>query len=132
MVVGGLVDRWGRPGAWARMGMLLAVLLTAGCASQDRPLEMVSGMGAIYPPAAKAEGVEGYVVVGYDVTREGRVTNTRVVRSSPPGVFDEAALEAVSRWRFNAPTEGGEPQRVEGLESRLDFSLGEAEAYRDY
>jgi protein TonB len=116
-----------------RTPLLLAmVLLLGACASGQRPLQLVSGTGAVYPPQARAEGVEGYVVVRYDVGVDGRVSNVRVVSASPAGVFDESAVQAVSRWRFNPPERNGEPQPVQGLESRLDFSLGGGEAYEDY
>jgi TonB family protein len=111
--------------------LTLAVVLS-GCASSDRPLQLLSGTGAVYPPQARAEGVEGYAVVRYDVDTEGRVGNARVVASSPQGVFDESALQAVSRWRFRPAERNGEPLAVNGLESRLDFVLKGGEAYADY
>lgn len=111
--------------------LLLAVLLLAGCAGGTRTLPLVSATGAVYPPQARAEGIEGYVVVRYDVDADGRVFNARVVDASPRGVFDESALAAVSRWRFRAPRgEGATP--VTGLQSRLVFELGDADRYRDY
>ena len=116
----------------SRLVLLLCVALAAGCASGNRPLQLVSGTGAIYPPDARTRGVEGYVVVGYDVDVEGRVVNPRVIESVPPDVFDESALQAVSRWRFRAPEKGGEAQPVSGLHSRLNFVLGDGKAYADY
>jgi len=112
--------------------LIFAGLLLVGCASGNRPLQLVSGTGAVYPAQARAEGVEGYVVVRSDVGVDGLVRNARVVASSPRDVFDEAAVQAVSRWRFRPPERGGEPQPVNGLQSRLDFTLEGGEAYRDY
>jgi periplasmic protein TonB len=110
---------------------LVALLLTA-CASNDRPLQLVSGTGPVYPPQARSQGVEGYAVVRYDVDTEGRVGNVRVVASSPQGVFDESARQAVSRWQFRPAERNGQPHAVNGLESRLDFVLKGGEAYADY
>jgi periplasmic protein TonB len=110
---------------------LLAVLLT-GCASQDRPLQLVSGTGPVYPPLARSQGVEGYAVVRYDVDTNGRVGNVRVVASSPRGVFDESAVQAVSRWEFRPAQRNGQPHAVNGLESRIEFVLKGGEAYADY
>lgn len=112
--------------------LFVSVLLLAGCAAGNRPMQLASGAGAVYPPNARAAGVEGYVVVRYDVDTEGRVSNVRVVESSPPGVFEESAVQAVSRWRFNPATRRGEPQAVEGMVSRLDFALEGAEEYEEY
>lgn len=53
-----------------------------------------------YPPAARRGGKEGWVDVQFTITAKGRVTNPRVVGSSPKGVFDRAARRAVQRWRF--------------------------------
>lgn len=111
---------------------MCALLLVIGCASGNRPLQLLSGAGAVYPPQARAQGIEGHVVVRYDVDVEGRVRNVRVVSASPPDVFDEAAVQAVSRWRFRALERGGEPQPVNGLESRLEFTVEGGENYRDY
>lgn len=116
----------------AGAALALAVLLLAGCASQNRPLQLESGAGAIYPPQARAQGVEGYAVVRYDVDVEGRVRNARVVASAPQGVFDESALQAVSRWKFTPAQRNGQPHAVNNLESRLDFLLRGGEAYADH
>ena len=116
---------------WLASAALIAGLLLAGCAGNQRSLPLVSATGAIYPPAARAEGIEGYVVVQYDVDAEGRVVNPRVVEATPAGVFEESALQAISRWRFRSPLQDGEPVPVEDLRSRLDFSVGGAEAYQD-
>jgi len=122
-----------RAGRGMRPALILAAaLLLAGCAGGNRPLQLVSGTGAFYPPLAREQGIEGHVVVRYDVDVEGRVRNARAVSAAPPDVFDEAAVQAVSRWRFNAPLRAGEPQPVTGIESRLDFTLKGGDAYEDY
>lgn len=108
------------------------LVLLASCAGGNRALHLVSGAGAVYPPQARAQGVEGHVVVRYDVDAEGRVQNARVVDARPPDVFDEAALQAVSRWRFRPARQEGEPEPVSGLESRLDFTLEGDDPYADY
>jgi TonB family protein len=114
------------------LGLAAAVLVLSGCASRDAPLQLLSGAGAIYPPDARAAGVEGYVVVRYDVGPDGRVAEPRVVRAEPRGVFEESALQAVSRWRFSEPKRDGAPTTVQGVESRLDFRLSGGEAYQNY
>jgi TonB family protein len=119
-----------------RLVRLAAVALLsswlAGCASTDRPLQLVSAAGPVYPPQARSQGIEGYAVVRYDVDAEGRVGNVRVVESSPRGVFDESARQAVSRWQFRPAERNGQPSAVNGLESRLDFVLKGGETYADY
>ncbi len=109
----------------------LIVLVTAACASANRPLQLLSGAGPIYPEAARAEGIEGNVTVRYDVDTEGVVRNAVVVASEPPGIFDEAALKAVRSWRFNAPLLDGQRMPANGRESKLSFRLGNSD-YDNY
>lgn len=61
-----------------------------------------------YPPAARASGVEGTVVVRAVVRKNGRVSNVQIVKDLPFGLGD-AAASAVRRWRFRPATYQGEP-----------------------
>lgn len=109
---------------------LLAIVLAA-CVSSSPPL-FVSGADMVYPPGAKAEGIEGYVVVRYDVTAQGMVVNAEVVEAEPEGVFEEAALASIVHWRFRAATVGGKPVETPGLVSTLRFKLGTGDEYLAY
>ncbi|MCZ6618013.1 MAG: energy transducer TonB [Gammaproteobacteria bacterium] len=109
------------------------LLLLAGClGSYNRPIQLVSFVGPSYPETARLQKVEGTVIVRYDVTVEGVVHNVRVASAEPPGVFDDAALAAVRRWRYNAPILDGERQPVRNMESRVTFVLGNTEQYDEY
>ena len=55
-----------------------------------------------YPREALRNGTSGEVTVEITVGRDGSVIAARVVRSTPRGVFDNAALETVKRWRYGA------------------------------
>lgn len=105
-------------------GVALAVLV-AGCAGAYRPLQFIGGTDLVYPPSAKAAGIEGHVVVAYDVTVEGRVVNAVVAEAEPPGVFNEAALAAVRSWRFRPQLLRGEPAEAPDRVSEVLFRLGE-------
>jgi len=61
----------------------------------------------LFPPRAMFDGV---VMVEVLVGTEGRVTESRVVRSAPP--FDGAALDAVNQWRFRPARVKGAPAAV--------------------
>ena len=70
-------------------------------------LKVVSSPSPRYPPEALRAGTAGEVLVEITVGTDGSVTNARVVRASPPRVFDREALNAVRRWKFepiDAPT----------------------------
>ena len=121
----------------ARLGRHLCALLTAALlgacmGGHDRPMQLVEDAGPMYPEAARAEGIEGWVRLRYDISIDGRVENLRVQESSPPGVFDAAALAAVARWRYRAPVIDGAPSAVSGVVSTLRFELGAAERYEGY
>lgn len=106
------------------MWLIAAALLFAGCASQDRPLQLSSGAAPIYPPQAQAQGLEGEVTVQYDVTNQGVVINAVVVASSSGQVFDAAALQAVTSWKFTPARRGGVAIAQQALVSTLTFKVG--------
>lgn len=62
-----------------------------------------------YPPAARRLDQHGVVLVRVYVNREGRPDEVRLARSSGVGVLDEAALGAVSGWKFAPARRGAEP-----------------------
>jgi protein TonB len=75
-----------------------------------------------YPPAAQSAGQEGWVDLEFTVTRTGTVEDVQVIDASPAGVFDEAASDAVARWRFRPVEANGVavPQRAK-LRMRFDL-----------
>ena len=102
---------------------LLLVACLAGCAVQQRPLQLISGAGPIYPPEAKAAGIEGEVVVAYRVTVAGLVEAAEVVSAEPAELFDQAALEAIARFRYRPRLEDGVPVAVPRVLSTIRFRL---------
>lgn len=115
-----------------KMPVILLVAALLGCASADRPLQLLAGEGPRYPSQARADGIEGEVVVGYDVTAAGQVANAFVISAQPAGLFDAAALQAVRSWQFKAPVVAGVSQAVQGLQSTVMFRLGQADEYDKY
>ncbi|MEQ8952737.1 MAG: energy transducer TonB [Gammaproteobacteria bacterium] len=76
-----------------------------------------------YPQAAERDGIEGYVVVAFTVTSSGSVENIRIVDSSPAGVFDQSALRAATRLRFEPRLVAGSAVAVDNVEYRFDWNL---------
>ena len=113
------------------LGLLVTTLLVA-CASGNRPLQLVSGAGPVYPPAAQAEGIEGFVTLAYDVSVSGVVENIRVVEAEPPQIFDAAAIKALSSWKFVPAKRDGQAIASEGRVSTISFQLGGSDAYDRY
>ena len=78
----------------------------------DEPPVLEKIVQPIYPVAARKAGVEGKVVLSIVIDREGRVVELEVVESEPPGVFDEAVIEALRKWRYRPAIKDGEPVAV--------------------
>lgn len=75
-----------------------------------------------YPDHARRRGIEGYVKLAFVINAQGRVSNIRIVESSPANVFDRPARRAAARWRFTPRTEQGmavEREAIKTLEFRL-------------
>lgn len=71
-----------------------------------------------YPLTALRRKLEGDVTVAFTIQPDGSVASPRVVAATKPGLFDQAALAATSRWRFQA---GAAPTEVtRQLRFRLD------------
>ncbi|MDQ8698732.1 TonB family protein [Hyphomicrobium sp. LHD-15] len=65
-----------------------------------------------YPTGARAQKIEGNVVVAYSVSASGAVSNVRVVSASPPGIFNSATIAAVQKWRFKPSPQGAQGRRT--------------------
>jgi len=76
-----------------------------------------------YPQRAIAGNIEGWVQVRFTVTAIGTVRDAVVVDSEPSTVFDDAALKAIARWRYNPRVENGEAVERVGLQTMIRFTL---------
>jgi TonB family protein len=74
-----------------------------------------------YPAEALAAGIEGFVDVRFTISPSGVVNSPEIAEANPEGVFEEAALAAVSRWRYTGNLQG-EPVTVT---ERLEFTLSD-------
>lgn len=73
-----------------------------------------------YPRDAFQRHQSGYVVLHVEINEDGTVDKVKVVESSPKGVFEAAALQAVFKWRFKPRMANGKTVRQAGLQ-RIDF-----------
>ena len=60
--------------------------------------ELIKFVNPVYPEMARRAGLQGQVLVAFVVTREGHVTEPRVLKG--PEIFRAAALEAVRQFQF--------------------------------
>lgn len=75
-----------------------------------------------YPPEARRRNQEGSLKLLVRIDDLGRVQSAEVVEAHPPGVFDEAALEAFRKARFHPALRDGRPVRMQAY-IRVDFKL---------
>ena len=75
-----------------------------------------------YPAAARAERLEGLVVLSVLVASDGRVVDVTVASSSGHTVLDQAAAGAVKRWTF-APAHRGARAVESVVEVPVKFAL---------
>jgi protein TonB len=76
-----------------------------------------------YPQRAISRGITGWVQVQFTITGTGAVKDAIVVDSKPPRIFDEAALKAIMRWRYNPRVVDGVAVERVGVQTIIRFDL---------
>ena len=72
-----------------------------------RPQKIIH-VDPVYPEKAKADRIEGMVIVETVIATDGAVKEIAVIRSAHP-LLDAAAVDAVSQWAFTPTLLNGEP-----------------------
>ena len=68
----------------------------------DRMPMAIFKMKPIYPYRARRLGIAGKVDVKFLVDEKGCVSNIKILKSTPPGVFEESVRKALASWRFSS------------------------------
>jgi protein TonB len=76
-----------------------------------------------YPIRAKERGIEGWVQVEFTISPRGTVIDPRIVAYEPSSIFNQAALRAIRRWKYNPKIVDGKPVTRPGQLIILDFVL---------
>ncbi len=69
-------------------------------ASSSNALVAINTPQPGYPPEALRSGTTGSVEVEFVVNRDGSVSDVRVVKSMPRGIFDRGVQTTVRKWQF--------------------------------
>jgi protein TonB len=77
-----------------------------------RELKTNTRVEPAYPPASRRAGEEGTVRLKVLVDETGRPKDVQIAQSSGFSRLDDAAKQAVRRWRFEAATNGNGPISV--------------------
>jgi protein TonB len=75
-----------------------------------KPPQKILDVRPIYPPDAKAAGVQGVVIIEARIGADGGVEAAHVIKSIP--LLDQAALDAVRQWKFVPTLMNGAPTAV--------------------
>jgi len=76
-----------------------------------------------YPMSARQRGVEGWVELMFTITKVGTVTDIVVTAANPGTIFNRAAVQAVSKWKYNPKIENGTAVIRPGVRQRIKFQL---------
>jgi len=107
-----------------------ATAKTAASAGQGRDdsKTVVSGVMPLlrvppkYPARAASRHIEGWVKVEFTIQTDGSVDDAVVVGSDPEGIFDDAALTAIGKWKFKEKIVNGVAVTQRAVQ-RLQFKL---------
>lgn len=92
-----------------------ATLATSASAAEPKAVKIVAPE---YPRGAERRKIEGFVIIQFGIQADGSTLNPTVVETDNPGVFDAAAIKAVSKWKFEKSDAG-----VASTQKKLRFQL---------
>jgi TonB family protein len=101
--------------------LLLGAMLTlanAKVSHTSSDLKPIMRVNPQYPIEAAEKGIEGAVIMSFDVDPQGSVSNVKVIGSVPEKVFDHNAKLALSQWEYDNPT-----GNTISAEVQIDFVL---------
>jgi len=85
-------------------------------------LTLLKSLPPVYPSKASMSRKEGWVELEFTVSQTGQVKDVMVRAASIPGLFDDAAVKAVSQWRYQPVLRDLKPVPVRA-ELRIRFAL---------
>ena len=90
--------------------------------SQFREVKALSRPPPAYPSFAQLNGISGWVKLMFTVSADGRTRDIRVTAAEPPGVFDQAATTAATRFVYSPRVENGVPVDRPNVETEITFT----------
>jgi TonB family protein len=97
---------------------------------KDRKARLIYHTEPAYPPDAREKKIEGSVVLGFTVNHEGITQGIQVKKPLYPSL-DQAAVEAVSKWRFEPAMKNGEVVSM-WMEAEVNFNLNSDQVLRAF
>lgn len=95
-----------------------------GMSGFDTDVMAVVRVPPAYPQRAKQAKLEGKVTMAVTIRPDGTVADVQVLESNPPRLFDQAAIQAMQRWKFRPKIVNGQPQAQRARQT-IDFKLSQ-------
>ena len=95
-----------------------------GMAGFDTDVIPVVRVPPAYPQRAKQAKLEGSVTMAVTIRPDGTVAEVSVIESDPPRLFDQAAIQAMQRWKFRPKIVNGKPEAQRARQT-IEFKLGQ-------
>ena len=92
---------------------------------EEADLLPIIKVAPIYPSDAIEADIAGSVLLEFSVTALGAVRDPVVLEAEPPGVFDQAALDAVGKFKYKPKVVDGEPVEITGVRNRFTFEISD-------
>ena len=73
----------------------------------EQTLTRLNKLEVIYPQRALERQLEGWVEIAFTVNPDGTVSNVQAANASPPNMFEQAGIKAVSKLRYQPVMQGG-------------------------
>jgi TonB family protein len=100
----------------------VSAAVLAGAAQSPASAQSGGSLDAFYPPAARAAGLTGYVMLDCLARDDGALVDCRVIQESPQGHgFGKASLEAARTFKMKVRTQNGDV--VEGANLRVKIPI---------
>lgn len=91
-----------------------------GCGAHYGPVQAVQ---PVYPLRARQMGIQGYIVMGFTITSEGKVRNVSVIDAHPANTFVRTATEAVENLQFPPCVIDGKATEQNSVSIKYAFKL---------
>jgi protein TonB len=72
---------------------------------------LIKRVDPIYPTIAAINRVQGVVLLGATISKEGTIKDLQVISGNP--LLNGAAIDAVKQWRYRPYVMNGEPVEVD-------------------
>lgn len=91
-----------------------------GCGPNYGPKQDVQ---PVYPLRARQMGIQGYIVMGFTIGTDGKVSNVNVIDAKPANAFVLTATQAVENLEFPPCVIDGKATKQSSVSIRYAFKL---------